>query len=221
MDASVLPRLPVAGAVPCGAVRTGVLQEILGIVLDRQISRQEILHLKIRRKGAQFGARSPLPAARIAPAGGEGARGTGLWSFGDLVRLAAILSIAPAPPGLRARVWTGLPDAQVKDRVAELQAQISGLKTDGVRLAKLARVGTAPRRSLADELLFLLPGLNRRYLILPIGAPDQVAVTESWPALPTAPVGIWIDISGILLRSLLAWDGLLPGQAVQGLGAAS
>lgn len=218
MAAPPLPRPAATGVLPDGSVRTGVLQEMLARVLERDISRQEILHLKIRRKRARLGARQGA-VVRIGPSGGEGARGTGLWSFGDLVRLASILAVAPSPPGLRARIWNSLPDSHLQERVADLHGQISGLERDGVRLAKLARVGSSPHRSLAEELLFLLPGLARRYLILPLSTTRSVEGTVAWPTCPPAAAGVWVDLTGILLRALLEWDSLLPGRAGPGVGS--
>lgn len=50
-----------------------------------------------------------MSTVRIAPAGGEGARGTGLWSFADVVRLAAILPLDGTARKAAIENWPALP----------------------------------------------------------------------------------------------------------------
>ncbi|MFQ5720750.1 MAG: hypothetical protein ACE5IK_14520, partial [Acidobacteriota bacterium] len=126
---------------PAEVVPTGVLQSRLARILGRPVTRQEILHLKIRRAGARSVSAGGAAGPRIGPSAGEGRHRAGLWSFGDSVRLAAILGISPAPPLQRARIWAHLDDERLAALVRRMREQLDGLATGGIRLAKLARVG--------------------------------------------------------------------------------
>ncbi|MFQ5720244.1 MAG: hypothetical protein ACE5IK_11915, partial [Acidobacteriota bacterium] len=165
---------------------------------------------KSRRAGARSVSAGDAAGPRIGPSAGEGRHRAGLWSFGDSVRLAAILGVSPAPPLQRARIWAHLNDERIAALVKRIREQLDGLATEGIRLAKLARVGGFPRRDLARELLFLLPASERRYLLLPCGGDRAEPSIAGWPAQPATTAGVWLDLGAIILRCLLAWDVLLP-----------
>ena len=75
-------------------------------------------------------------------------------------------------------------------------------------MARLAKLGSDRGQTMADEMLFLMPESIRHYLIVPLTGEVAESATGTWPARPPHNAGLFLDITRVLLRCLLAWDRL-------------
>lgn len=200
--------------IPSGEVETAILQRLVSKLVERDIDRNDVLNVRIRRTSAQApNSRHSTIEVRFEPSGSEAPRGAKRCTFGDFVRMAAVLSFTTTMPYLRACVWISLGDPYIGGLVRKAREQIALALADK-RFAWLRK----PQGTIADNLgsnlsvAVTASGGEEYFVFVPLDDTANVHLIPTTWDDRQADAGAYLNVGRIVICALTEWDRLTPAE---------
>ena len=199
---------------PTGTVGTGTFQQLLGLCLGHEVARPDILNLTIQRDSARATKQTRKDnkrtlKVRIGPSGGRDAGlGTGRWTFGDVVRMSALLRVVGGTPRMRAAIWVGLADEFLLGVFQELESWVETALSE----PRFQHINDAPIERRAGELWLAIYALGRRgdqfVLDVPLDGRPAVLMPSRQSKAFGYPTGFYVNADRAMLAAMVAWKTL-------------